>query len=100
MMHRRFAKQLSSLAATAQFVEEFTSAAGLGFEVSMRLQLIIEELATNMMKYSVGEGREFEIRLTAENGRVRLELIEPQVEEFNPIANAPDLDTTDLADRL
>ena len=99
MMHRRFAKQLSSLAAMAQFVEEFTNSAGLGFDVTMRLQLVLEELATNMMKYSVGEGREFEIHLAPVDGRVRVELIEPDVDEFNPVANAPDLDSTDMANR-
>jgi anti-sigma regulatory factor (Ser/Thr protein kinase) len=83
----------------AQFVEEFTSSSGLGFDMSLRLQLVIEELATNMMKYSVGEGSEFDISLERDHDTVLLNLVEPDVEEYDPVRNAPDLDTTDESDR-
>jgi len=61
-----------------------------GFEESLRyaVNLVVEELFTNMVKYNTGGGHQIEIKMSVRDGRLRIELIDDGVDPWDP-ADAP-----------
>ena len=87
----RFARTFDSLPAMA----EFTATAFAHMQIDGRLlptvDLAVEELFTNMVKYGVGSVAPVRVELEAVGGGVELRLIDDDVEPFD-ITQAPDVD--------
>ena len=72
MSERRFGRTFGSLESIFGFVAEFLEANGLPASAAFELDLVIEELFTNMVKYHPHGAPEIEIGLdTARSGRRR-----------------------------
>lgn len=56
MLERRFGRDVASLSAIVAFVREFLAAHGLPDRHAHALDLVAEELFTNVVKYNHGEG--------------------------------------------
>jgi len=56
----------------------------LGYSIN----LVVEELFTNMVKYNTGAGHPIRIRMNLDDGRLRIELIDEDVDRWDP-AEAP-----------
>ena len=87
----RFARRIDAVGAIFDFVSgEF---ARLGIDPSLRrpVELALEELFTNMVKYGRGGGAEVQLSLVPISGGVEATLVDEGVEPFDPTA-APEVD--------
>jgi anti-sigma regulatory factor (Ser/Thr protein kinase) len=84
MVERRFPRQLTSLEPMAQFVADYVGARGLDAEHSYTVDLLVEELFTNMLRHGKGGGPEVSLRLAGEREEVVLTLRDFDVEPFDP----------------
>ena len=92
---------LSSITELEQSLEDFASAHKLDLGLQNRLNLMLEELITNSVNYSLKavSGPELELSLSLEETCVVARL-EDNGPAFNPFHDAPEADTaSSLADR-
>ena len=92
---------LSSITELEQSLEDFASAHELDMGLQNRLNLMLEELITNSVNYSLQtvSGPELELCLSVEEQSV-VARIEDNGPAFNPFDDAPEADTTSsLTDR-
>jgi len=92
-MERSFPRRTDSLEEIARFVESFVNGADLGDQESFDLNLIIEELFTNMVKYSPEGRHDISVRLDREGDALLVCLTDFDVEPFD-ITKAPPVDTS------
>ena len=90
-MVRSFPRQMAAIAALVEFVREFLDLAGLPPERAFDLDLVLEELFTNLVKYGKGARGEIEVGLEATAAGVVLTLREYDAERYDPTA-APAVD--------
>lgn len=77
--------QVSELERVAQFVEEIGEELGLSMELQMNLNLVMEEMVSNVIFYAYPEGTDASIELLAEsNGKELTFLLSDQGREFDP----------------
>ena len=70
-----------------QFVEEIGEELGLDMEMQMNLNLVMEEMVSNVIFYAYPEGVEAEIELMAESdGKELTFVLSDQGKEFDPTA--------------
>lgn len=93
MAARRFPRSTTALEAVFGFVVEFLTKEGIARERAFDLDLILEELFTNMVKYSREGKEEIEISLARDAEGLRLTLRDFNVDRFDVTAT-PDVDTT------
>ena len=79
-MQRLFPRSIDALAMIAHFVDEFIAANRLGQGASFSVNLVIEELFTNMVKYSSGGAEEISVQLESRDDRIVLQMIDYDVE--------------------
>ena len=91
-MERDFERDLRSLDAITRYVAEFFEAAAISGENDLYVNLVIEELFTNAVKYSP-EGGDVTIALTKQDGDLVIRLSDHDVEPFD-VTTAPDVDTS------
>jgi anti-sigma regulatory factor (Ser/Thr protein kinase) len=72
-------------------MDEFFTAAGVGDEHRMPLQFAVEELFTNLVKYSRGGKKEILLAMKCDGSRVIVSLTDFGVEKFD-IRAMPDVD--------
>jgi anti-sigma regulatory factor (Ser/Thr protein kinase) len=84
MVERRFPRQLTSLEPMARFVADYVSARGLDPEHSYTVDLLVEELFTNMLRHGRGGGPDVSLRLGGEREEFVLTLRDFDVEPFDP----------------
>ena len=92
MSEQRFGRTFGSLESIFGFVAEFLEANGLPASAAYELDLVIEELFTNMVKYHPQGAPEIEIGLTRLGPDVVAVLRDFDVEPFDP-TRAPQVDT-------
>jgi anti-sigma regulatory factor (Ser/Thr protein kinase) len=93
MSGRRFGRTLGSLESIFGFVAGFLEANGLPAAAAFELDLVIEELFTNMVKYHPLGASEIEIGLSRSGSDVVVVIRDSGVEPFDPTAAPPpDLD--------
>lgn len=90
-MERRFQRDLSSLEELSRFVAEFLSRHGLAPSNAYDLDLILEELFTNVLKYSSGSDT-VAVRLQSEGPTITISLSEFDVAKAYDITRSPDPD--------
>ena len=86
MVERRFPRQLTSLEPMARFVADYVGARGFDPEHSYTVDLLVEELFTNMLRHGRGGGPEVSLRLGGESEEVVLTLRDFDVDSFDPTA--------------
>jgi len=83
MTERRFDRDVRSLAPIVDFVNEFLAARGLAAERAYDVHLIVEELFTNMVKYSRESRERIEIGLEWSAPELTVRLRDFDVEPFD-----------------
>ena len=77
--------QVNELERVAQFVDEIGEELGLSMELQMNLNLVMEEMVSNVIFYAYPEGTDATIELVAEsNGKELTFLLSDQGREFDP----------------
>lgn len=89
MSERRFRRTFGSLESIFGFVAEFLEANGLPASAAFELDLVIEELFTNMVKYHPLGAPEIEIGLSRLARDVVVVLRDFDVEPFDPTLAPP-----------
>lgn len=98
-MHRDFARDFESLTAIYEFAEEILAANDIGEAVRFPVHLAMEELFTNMVKYSSDTEGEIGVDVVVDGGAVTVTLTEDDVDEFD-VTRPRDVDTSaSLAER-
>jgi len=92
-MVRTFPRDMASLPALVDFVREFLAAETLGEDDAYALDLVLEELFTNLVKYGRGARGDVEVGLRRDPSGLVLTLREFDAEFYDPTA-APDVDVT------
>ena len=83
----RIKNQISELEKVAQFVEEIGEELGLSMELQMNLNLVMEEMVTNVIFYAYPEGVIADIELLAKSdGKESTFVLSDQGKEFDPTA--------------
>ncbi|MDH3576944.1 MAG: ATP-binding protein [Gammaproteobacteria bacterium] len=90
-MHRQFARDYDSLTAIYEFAEEILAANEIGEAVRFPVHLAMEELFTNMVKYSPDTDSEIGVDIVVDGRAVTVTLTEDDVDEFD-VTQAPDVD--------
>lgn len=81
---KRFTKDIASLDDVFAFLKEFVDRESIDDKVEFSLNIVVEELFTNMVKYGVGSDVEIAIQVEKIEGRLHLELTDFDVEPFDP----------------
>ena len=89
MVERRFPRNLGSLEPMAQFVSDYLGSRGFDPEQAFTVDLLVEELFTNQLKYGKGGGPEVTLRLGGEREELILTLRDFDVESFDPTSAPP-----------
>ena len=77
--------QVGELERVNQFIEEIGEELDLDMELLMNLNLVIEEMVSNVIFYAYPAGKEEEIELTAEcNGKELTFVLSDKGKEFDP----------------
>lgn len=90
---------VSELAALEPFVEEISEAFGLDMTLAFSLQLALDEALTNVVSYAYSEATGMPVTVNAEveedggQRRLVIDIIDHGM-PFNPIEEAPEVDTT------
>ena len=82
-MHRRFSRNLESLASVYEFTEEVLVQSGVGDPAKFPIHLAMEELFVNMVKYSPDGSGDIELEIETEGGTVTVTLTEYGVDPFD-----------------
>ena len=91
-MHKDFARDFDSLTALYQFAEGILAANQIGEAVRFPVHLALEELFTNMVKYSPEADSDIGVDVVVEGGTVTVTLSEDDVDEFD-VTRPRDVDT-------
>jgi serine/threonine-protein kinase RsbW len=93
MVERRFPRALASLDGGARFIREFLAGHGVGPEAAFDVDLIAEELFTNMVKYGRGGEPEISIALDWSPPTLTFCIRDFGADRFDP-TQAPEVDTS------
>ena len=99
-MQRMFKRDISALATVFSFTEDFAQAQALDDAASFAMNVAIEELFTNMVKYGAKHENEVSLELKVRAGVLTIEMIDFDVEPFD-VTKHGDVDTSkSLAERV
>ena len=91
-MERLFSRSFDALDGIFEFISEFFVANGIEESNSFDVQLIIEELFTNLVKYSKGATHDIAIKLKRAGEHLEIRLTDLDVEAFD-MTQMPEVDT-------
>jgi len=83
-MEKAFQRDFNSLDDIFGFITGALSGEGADEGTVFSIKLATEELFTNMVKYNAGTGGEITIRINVDNGTLSVELIDYDVDPFDP----------------
>jgi anti-sigma regulatory factor (Ser/Thr protein kinase) len=90
-MDKTFKRDLSELQAIVADTDAFFAAHGIDASIRMHVDLSIEELFVNMVKYNTGTRRDIRLQLAPSEGGVEVSLTDYDVDPFDP-TRVPDVD--------
>jgi serine/threonine-protein kinase RsbW len=88
---RSFRRSFESLEEIFAFTSDFFGLHGLDRDLLPTVDLVLEELFTNMVKYSAGGAPSIRIEMAPESGGVEVSLTDYDVDRFD-VTQAPDAD--------
>lgn len=80
----KFRREIGSLEAIFNFVSAFAEEHGFDERTLFSINLVVEELFTNMVRHNVGGGDHISLGLDHDENHVFLELVDLDVEPFDP----------------
>ena len=99
MVERCFARKFETLEAIYGFIREFLAERGIDSDAAYDLDLIAEELFTNMVKYGRGANRDIAIALDWDASTLTIRLRDFDVEPFDPTQEPPADTTRPISER-
>ncbi len=88
-----FRREISALDEVFSFLETFAGGHEIDDKTAFCINLVVEELFTNMVRHNEGGGDRISVSLERQDNRVHLELVDSDVEPFDPgTAEVPRVD--------
>lgn len=88
-----FRREIGALDEIFSFLESFVGGHEIDDKTAFCINLVVEELFTNMVRHNEGGGDCISLSLERRNNRVHLELVDTDVEPFDPeTAEVPKVD--------
>ncbi len=88
MVERRFPRDVGALPAIVGFVADFSASHGLGEDPRFDVELILEELFTNLVKYAGGATSDVTIALARDGDTLTIRIFDPDPTGFD-VTTAP-----------
>ena len=85
---RGFRRENESLEEVFAFLEDFTEVEEVGDREAFCINLVVEELFTNMVRHNEGGGETIAVSIERVDNRVLLELVDIDVDSFDPASAA------------
>lgn len=82
-MEKRFKREIKSLDKISNFVSDFIARNGIDDSLTFTINLAVEELFTNLVKYNAQNTNEISISLNRDGNRLVVRLIDYDVEPFD-----------------
>lgn len=82
-MEKKFERRIDSLENIYHFIIEFAAQYKFGKKNALTINLVVEELFTNMVKYNPGNTNEILISLSRESNKIIISIIDYDVEPFD-----------------
>ncbi len=89
-MEKRFPRDFASLPSIFDYIAEFMAIHKIHSSAAYSLQFIVEELFTNLVKYSRGGREQIAVELSKHDNSVRVRLTDFDVDEFD-VTTLPDV---------
>jgi len=83
-MRRGFRREIDALDQIFRFLEDFVDEAAIDGAAAFTINLVVEELFTNMVRHNTGGGDAIDLSIERVGDVVRLGLIDFDVEPFDP----------------
>ena len=93
LMQRNFKRQISSLSQIFSFISEILTSYNVGESITFSINLAIEELFTNMVKYNGGSNNDITIEINKEGKKLMVNLIDYDSNEFD-VSKTQEVDVT------
>lgn len=91
-MKKYFKKNLAALSEIFDFIQSFCAANKLDEEVKFKIEMVVEELFTNIVKYNKRHEDQVCIALSLNAPSLRIQIIDFDSDEFN-LTEVPEYDT-------
>ena len=99
IMNKKFPRNLDSLENIYGFITGFVSIAELDKHLHFQIDLVVEELFTNMIKYDHDKLGGIELKLERRNNRLIITMTDFNVHRFDPTRTQPYNINSDLKSR-
>ena len=83
-MRRGFRREIDALDEIFQFLEDFVDGEEIDERSAFTINLVVEELFTNMVRHNTGGDDVIELTIERAGDRLHLELVDSGVERFDP----------------
>jgi serine/threonine-protein kinase RsbW len=88
-----FRREIEAIGEVFAFLETFADGQEIDEKTAFCINLVVEELFTNMVRHNEGGGDRITLNVERRNDRVHLELVDADVEPFDPeTAEVPAID--------
>lgn len=98
-MQQSFKRDFTALDEIFSFISQATSPRKVDESVTFTISLAVEEVFTNMVKYNTGNAQEISISLDVDSRRVVVQLIDGDVDPFEPSSQEAVIVDKPLQDR-
>jgi anti-sigma regulatory factor (Ser/Thr protein kinase) len=94
-MHKKFKRDIKSLDSIFKFINDFIERHALDHSLTFVLELVVEELFTNMVKYNSNNPKDIAIELNKKKNDLIVVLTDFDAEPFD-ITKRPEIDVDQL----
>ena len=98
-MRRGFRREIDALDEIFRFLEDFVAEAAIDERDAFTINLVVEELFTNLVRHNNGGGESIDIDIEREGDDFHLELTDFDVEPFDPTSVPRPPLTSDIDER-
>jgi anti-sigma regulatory factor (Ser/Thr protein kinase) len=79
-----FRREIDAIGEVFAFLETFADGQEIDEKTAFCINLVVEELFTNMVRHNEGGGDRISVSVERRDNRVHLELVDTDVEPFDP----------------
>jgi serine/threonine-protein kinase RsbW len=88
-----FRREIEALGEVFEFLESFVDGQEVDEKTAFCINLVVEELFTNMVRHNEGGGDQITVSIERQDDQLHLELVDTDVEPFDPeTVEAPPVD--------
>jgi len=98
-MRRGVRREIDALDEIFRFLEDFVAEAEIDERSAFTINLVVEELFTNMVRHNTGGGDVIDLSIERDSDHLQIELVDTDVEPFDPAGVPAPLVTAEIGER-